>query len=166
MFATPADKKASPAGRPSTEMTPDTSSGSDTPFSSDDEDFYSSASSSPSSLPSPEIFRRENDGVCVRIFLYPPLSYTFSFFILIFFVSSSFLFTAETVTFPMVKTEFFCLHPNIKNSTLLDVSHAQSIHMHQPPNLSAIIGKWRGKKSHTHFLLFIAVDIVSSLVSF
>lgn len=31
---------------------------------SEDEDCYSSASSSCSSLPSPEIFRRENDGMC------------------------------------------------------------------------------------------------------
>ncbi|XP_026228253.1 uncharacterized protein LOC113170391 isoform X2 [Anabas testudineus] len=80
-----------------------TSSGmeSDTTFSSDDDDeeCYSSCCSS---LPSPEIFRREND--------------------------------AETVN-----TELWCLHTNMKNSTLLDVSQAQSIHMHQPPNLSAII---------------------------
>lgn len=71
--ATLANKKAacqaSPVGRPSIQMTPDTHtiSGSDTTFSSDDEDFYSSASSSSSSLPSPEIFRRENDGVCACV---------------------------------------------------------------------------------------------------
>ncbi|XP_034540255.1 uncharacterized protein LOC117813238 isoform X2 [Notolabrus celidotus] len=31
------------------------------------------------------------------------------------------------------------LHTCIKNSTLLDGSHAESIHMHQPPNLSTIM---------------------------
>ncbi|KAK2828093.1 hypothetical protein Q5P01_019127 [Channa striata] len=44
----------------------------------------------------------------------------------------------ETVTSP-VYDELVGLHHNITNSTLLDASGAQSIHMHQPPNLSPII---------------------------
>lgn len=52
---------------------------------------------------------------------------------------SSFLFTVETLTFPS-KEELLDVDPHIKNSTLLDASHAVSIHMHQPPNLSTIIG--------------------------
>ncbi|XP_049448133.1 uncharacterized protein LOC125898385 [Epinephelus fuscoguttatus] len=80
---------------------------SDTTFSSEDEDEEDcySASTASSSLPSPEIFRRESN--------------------------------VETLTFP-IKEELLDLHLHIKNSTLLDVSHAQSIHMHQPPNLSNI----------------------------
>ncbi|XP_044079473.1 uncharacterized protein LOC122888741 isoform X2 [Siniperca chuatsi] len=44
----------------------------------------------------------------------------------------------ETLTFP-IKEELLGLHLHIKNSTLLDVSHAESIHMYHPPNLSTII---------------------------
>ncbi|KAI9527269.1 hypothetical protein NQZ68_032140 [Dissostichus eleginoides] len=80
---------------------------SDTPFICNDdeeEDCYSFASSF-SSLPSPEIFRRE-------IYM-------------------------ETSTFPI--KEELGPHLNIKNSTLLNVSHAETIHMHQPLNLSSII---------------------------
>nr|XP_019941310.1 PREDICTED: uncharacterized protein LOC109628586 [Paralichthys olivaceus] len=44
----------------------------------------------------------------------------------------------ETLTFPM-KEETLDLHLHIKNSTLLDVSHAQNIHMHDTPNISTII---------------------------
>ncbi|XP_034462530.1 uncharacterized protein LOC117774312 [Hippoglossus hippoglossus] len=43
----------------------------------------------------------------------------------------------ETLTFPM-KEETLDLHLDIKNSTLLDVSHAQNIHMHDLPNISTI----------------------------
>ncbi|XP_051256602.1 uncharacterized protein LOC127363764 isoform X2 [Dicentrarchus labrax] len=83
---------------------------SDTTFSSDDddddeEDCYSSASSASSSLPSPEIFRKDD--------------------------------YVETLTFP-VKEELLGPYLHIKNSTLLDVSHAESIHMHHLPNLSNI----------------------------
>lgn len=81
--ATAANKKAAhqaaPASHQSIQTTPDSISGSDTTISSDDsEDFCSSASSSSSSLPSPEIFRGESDGVCVCVCLslYPPLNYT------------------------------------------------------------------------------------------
>ncbi|XP_042355715.1 uncharacterized protein LOC121952906 isoform X2 [Plectropomus leopardus] len=79
---------------------------SDTTFSlggdgdEEDCDFVSTTSSS---LPSPEIYRRES-------------SETFS-----------------------RKEELLDLHVHIKNSTLLDVSHAQTIDMHNPPNLSNII---------------------------
>uniref|UniRef100_UPI0037E74814 uncharacterized protein n=1 Tax=Semicossyphus pulcher TaxID=241346 RepID=UPI0037E74814 len=44
----------------------------------------------------------------------------------------------EALTFPM-KEALLGLHLHIKNSTLLDVSHAESIHMHHSPNLSTII---------------------------
>ncbi|XP_018546529.1 uncharacterized protein LOC108893157 isoform X2 [Lates calcarifer] len=71
----------------------------------DEEDCYSASSSS--SLPSPEIFRKEN--------------------------------YAETLT-SSVKEELLGLHLHIKNSTLLDASHAETIHMHHSPNLSTIIG--------------------------
>ncbi|XP_035522130.1 uncharacterized protein LOC118331363 [Morone saxatilis] len=132
----PANKKSgrqmSLAGHPAIQMTPDagvlkggemaeeepnfatsqsiTSSSmeSDTTFSSDDddeEDCYSSASSASSSLPSPEIFRKDD--------------------------------YVETLTFP-VKEELLGPYLHIKNSTLLDVSHAESIHMHHLPNLSII----------------------------
>ncbi|XP_033996176.1 uncharacterized protein LOC117490522 isoform X2 [Trematomus bernacchii] len=77
-----------------------------TPFICNDdeeEDCYSFASSI-SSLPSPEIFRRER--------------------------------YVETSTF-LIKEELG-LHLNIKNSTLLNVSNAETIHMHQPINLSSI----------------------------
>ncbi|XP_033955468.1 uncharacterized protein [Pseudochaenichthys georgianus] len=43
----------------------------------------------------------------------------------------------ETSTFPIM--EGLGLHLNIKNSTLLNVSNAETIHMHQPLNLSSII---------------------------
>ncbi|KAK5918290.1 hypothetical protein CgunFtcFv8_003066 [Champsocephalus gunnari] len=43
----------------------------------------------------------------------------------------------ETSTFPI--KEGLGLHLNIKNSTLLNVSNAETIHMHQPLNLSSII---------------------------
>ncbi|XP_056253641.1 uncharacterized protein LOC130182614 isoform X1 [Seriola aureovittata] len=45
----------------------------------------------------------------------------------------------QTLAFSM-KEELLGLHLNIKNSTLLDVSHAETIHMHHPPDLSTIIG--------------------------
>ncbi|XP_040907991.1 uncharacterized protein LOC121191013 [Toxotes jaculatrix] len=38
------------------------------------------------------------------------------------------------------KEELLGLDLHIKNSTLLDVSHAETIHMYHPPNLSTIIG--------------------------
>eukprot|EP00063_Salmo_salar_P078645 XP_014053480.1 PREDICTED: uncharacterized protein LOC106603828 isoform X3 [Salmo salar] len=41
----------------------------------------------------------------------------------------------EIVAFPSEEM----LDLNVKNSTLLDVSHAEDIHMQQPPNLSSII---------------------------
>ncbi|KAM8741681.1 uncharacterized protein AB9X84_018991 isoform 2-T3 [Acanthopagrus schlegelii] len=44
----------------------------------------------------------------------------------------------ETLTFPF-EEEALDLHLHIKNSTLLDLSNAESIHMHHPPNLSTII---------------------------
>ncbi|KAL3042551.1 hypothetical protein OYC64_020478 [Pagothenia borchgrevinki] len=68
----------------------------------EEEDCYSFASSI-SSLPSPEIFRRER--------------------------------YVETSTFPIKELG---LHLNIKNSTLLNVSNAETIHMHPPINLSSI----------------------------
>ncbi|XP_074467488.1 uncharacterized protein LOC141753066 isoform X2 [Sebastes fasciatus] len=43
----------------------------------------------------------------------------------------------ETLTFPF--TEELGLHLHIKNSTLLDVSHAESINMFHPPNVSNIL---------------------------
>lgn len=49
-------------------------------------------------------------------------------------------FTAEAATFHSLD-ELLGFHPNIKNSTLLDVSHAKNIHLHHPPNLSTITGK-------------------------
>ena len=63
-----------------------------------------------------------------------------------FLVLSSFLFTVETLTSPM-KEETLDLHLHIKNSTLLDVSQAQNIHMHDP-NISTISGEWE-KNLHT-----------------
>ncbi|XP_071316905.1 uncharacterized protein [Trachinotus anak] len=45
----------------------------------------------------------------------------------------------ETLTFP-IKEELLDLHLHIKNSTLLDVSHAETIHMHHTPDLSTIMG--------------------------
>ncbi|XP_040005727.1 uncharacterized protein LOC120802222 [Xiphias gladius] len=136
--ATPPDKKpgyqVSPAWHPTIQMTPDpeafkggemlvkeeeeslavtpesiasSSMETDTTFNfnDDEEDCYSSTSSS-SSIPSPEIFRKEN--------------------------------YVERMTFP-TKEELLGLHLHIKNSTLLDVSHAETIHMHHPPNFSTII---------------------------
>ncbi|XP_020493949.1 uncharacterized protein [Labrus bergylta] len=44
----------------------------------------------------------------------------------------------KELIFPVTE-DLLGLRPYIKNSTLLDVSHAESIHMHQPPNLSNII---------------------------
>ncbi|XP_014189286.1 uncharacterized protein LOC102312494 isoform X3 [Haplochromis burtoni] len=44
----------------------------------------------------------------------------------------------ETFNFS-IKEDLLDLHRHIKNSTLLDVSHAESIHMHHPPNLSTIL---------------------------
>ncbi|XP_067464664.1 uncharacterized protein [Thunnus thynnus] len=44
----------------------------------------------------------------------------------------------ETLTFP-IEDDMLGLHRHIKNSTLLDVSYAESIHMHHPPNISNII---------------------------
>ncbi|GLD46662.1 uncharacterized protein AKAME5_000099600 [Lates japonicus] len=75
-------------------------------FNHDDEEDCYSASSSSSSLPSPEIFRKEN--------------------------------YAKTLT-SSIKEELLGLHLHIKNSTLLDASHAETIHMHHSPNLSTII---------------------------
>ncbi|XP_073335338.1 uncharacterized protein [Pagrus major] len=43
----------------------------------------------------------------------------------------------EKLTFPF-EEEALGLHRHIKNSTLLDLSRAESIHMHRPPNLSII----------------------------
>ncbi|CAI5642968.1 uncharacterized protein LOC102081985 isoform X1 [Oreochromis niloticus] len=85
----------------------------DTTFSSgdtEDEDFLTSATSN--NLPSPEIFRRENQDVSECIL--------------------------ETFNFS-IGEDLLGLHHHIKNSTLLDVSHAESIHMHHPPNLSTIL---------------------------
>ncbi|XP_030602953.1 uncharacterized protein LOC115792528 [Archocentrus centrarchus] len=80
---------------------------SSTSFSSDEtEDENSLVSTTPSSLPSPEIFRTENH--------------------------------VETFNFP-IEEDLLDLHIHIKNSTLLDVSHAESIHVHHPPNLSTIL---------------------------
>nr|XP_046265860.1 uncharacterized protein LOC124070219 [Scatophagus argus] len=81
---------------------------SDTTFSSfdDDDEEEEECYSSSSSLPSPEIFRKEN--------------------------------YVETPTFT-VHEELPALHLHVKNSTLLDASHAESIHMHHLPNLSTII---------------------------
>ncbi|KAM6983511.1 uncharacterized protein LKV04_011461 [Tautogolabrus adspersus] len=44
----------------------------------------------------------------------------------------------EALILPVTE-DYLGLRPYKKNSTLLDVSHAESIHMHQPPNLSYII---------------------------
>ncbi|XP_062262587.1 uncharacterized protein LOC133969893 [Platichthys flesus] len=43
----------------------------------------------------------------------------------------------DALTSPM-KEETLDLHLDVKNSTLLDVSHAQNIHMHDLPNISTI----------------------------
>lgn len=53
---------------------------------------------------------------------------------------SIFIYFIEEVLFSPFKEEFLavCLHN--KNSTLLDASHAVSIHMHPAPNLSTISG--------------------------
>ncbi|XP_034746697.1 uncharacterized protein LOC117955977 isoform X2 [Etheostoma cragini] len=84
---------------------------SDTTFSSDDDDDDDegchSTSTTSSSLPSPEIFRRES-------------------------------YVEKLTSFP-IKEELLGLQSHIKNSTLLDVSHAESIHMYHPPDLSNII---------------------------
>ncbi|XP_028277914.1 uncharacterized protein LOC114446469 [Parambassis ranga] len=87
---------------PSSSTDPDTTSSSD----DNDEDCYSSDFTTSSSLPSPEIFRREIDG--------------------------------ERLSLPF-EEDSLDLHLHIKNSTLLDVSHAESIRMYHAPNLSAII---------------------------
>ncbi|XP_035481974.1 uncharacterized protein LOC118301033 isoform X2 [Scophthalmus maximus] len=77
----------------------------DSTFTFDDDVEDTSAPSYLRSLPSPEIFRKEN--------------------------------YEETLTFP-IDEELLDLHLPIKNSTLLDVSDAQTIHMHDPPNISTI----------------------------
>lgn len=59
------------------------------------------------------------------------------------------LLTVETLTFP-IEEDLHGLHFHIKNSTLLDVSHAESIHTRHPPNLSTIIGN-SVRKSQAHF---------------
>lgn len=120
-----------------------------TTFSSgdtEDEDFLDSATSS--NLPSPEIFRRENKGVseciCMCTFLYVH-SHTWS-------LTFIFVLIVETFNFS-IEEDLLDLHRHIKNSTLLDVSHAESIHMHHPPNLSTILGN-TGNKSQAHFNFF------------
>ncbi|KAK9536892.1 hypothetical protein VZT92_006645 [Zoarces viviparus] len=70
----------------------------------EDEDCCSSGTSS-SSLPSPEIFRRDGYAVPLTSF----------------------------------QEELLGLHLHVKNSTLLDVSHAESLCKHHPPNVSDII---------------------------
>ncbi|MED6283434.1 hypothetical protein CHARACLAT_008711 [Characodon lateralis] len=73
----------------------------------DDDDYiYSSASTTLSSIPSPEIFRKET--------------------------------SVDTMSLPN-EDELLGLHLHVKNSTLLEDSHAENIHMHHPPNLSTII---------------------------
>ncbi|XP_068188071.1 uncharacterized protein [Antennarius striatus] len=72
----------------------------ETTFISDDDDDEESSDSAESTLPSPEIFRKDH---------------------------------YENTE------ELRRLHLHIKNSTLLDVSHAESIRMYHPPNLSSII---------------------------
>ncbi|MEQ2250693.1 hypothetical protein ILYODFUR_003501 [Ilyodon furcidens] len=73
----------------------------------DDDDYiYSSASTTLSSIPSPEIFRKEK--------------------------------SVDTMSLPN-EDELLGLHIHVKNSTLLEDSHAENIHMHHPPNLSTII---------------------------
>lgn len=74
--------------------------------------------------------------VCVCISVYPQPEYNGIPFIYF----SLFLFTVEALTLP-IKEELLDLHLNIKNSSLLDASHAVSIQMHQTPDLSNIIGK-------------------------
>ncbi|XP_041863540.1 uncharacterized protein LOC121653868 isoform X1 [Melanotaenia boesemani] len=95
----------SPQSVTSCNMEPDTTLSSE----EEDVDYYSSncfscGSATLSSIPSPEIFRKENE-------------------------KSTDLFGKEQLS----------LYLHNKNSTLLDVSHAKSIQMQQPPNLSAII---------------------------
>lgn len=46
------------------------------------------------------------------------------------------------MTFPS-KDKLLGFHLQVKNSTLLEDSHAENIHSHHPPNLSTIIGDSR-----------------------
>lgn len=47
--------------------------------------------------------------------------------------------TVDTMTFPS-EDDLLGLHLYVKNSTLLEDSHAENINTHHPPNLSTIIG--------------------------
>ncbi|XP_074528469.1 uncharacterized protein LOC141791725 [Halichoeres trimaculatus] len=49
------------------------------------------------------------------------------------------IFRTESYIAMVTLTDQLAHHPYKKNSTLLDVSHAESIHMYHPPNLSTII---------------------------
>ncbi|XP_047463772.1 uncharacterized protein LOC125021679 isoform X2 [Mugil cephalus] len=101
------DKQTSPV---TLESITSSSMEQDTTFDFGDEEeegcFSSTASITSSTLPSPEIFRRE--------------SY------------------ADTLALP-IEGDLLDLHSHVRNSTLLDASHAESIHVHHPPNLSTII---------------------------
>lgn len=122
-----------------TELNPSVTSGStaslslesDVNFSSDeDEDTCSCASAASNSLPSPEIFRKETSGVwnvCVSSTTVP------AYFVI--FISL----IEEALILPF-KEELPAIYLDNKNSTLLDASHAVSIHMHPAPNLSTIFG--------------------------
>lgn len=127
---------------------------SGTTFTSD-EDCYSSAVSSSDTLPSPEIFRREDNGVCMYVcarahacLLALVCLQTMWFSCANIWFGFTFPSTAETATF-CIKAQH--LHPVIKNSTLLDGSCAQNIHMQNSPDLSVINSKWGG--GVTSFLL-------------
>lgn len=72
------------------------------------------------------------------------------------------LYFIEEVLFSPFKEEFLavCLHN--KNSTLLDASHAVSIHMHPAPNLSTISGNFTKSNSNlqqrmSEDLLFLCI---------
>lgn len=99
-------------------------------ISSDDDEEEDTCSSS-NSLPSPEVFRKETScewSFCVSsttmldvlIFLFLPVS-----------IVKAPIFSSKEEMSAVLKN---------KNSTLLDTSHAVSVHMHPAPNLSPIFG--------------------------
>ncbi|CAL8303537.1 unnamed protein product [Gadus morhua 'NCC'] len=79
-----------------------------------------------SSLPTPEVFRHECDKGSLSVLALRPLDFS-------------------------IEEEL--LHPKVKNSTLLDVSNANNIHMEQPIDLSFITGtKVESRRGCNHFV--------------
>ncbi|XP_013881637.1 uncharacterized protein LOC106530545 isoform X2 [Austrofundulus limnaeus] len=101
-------------------MEPDSTLNSEESDNEDDDDRCSSSSTTLSSLPSPEIFRKES---------------------------------VETTNYSN-KNELRSVNLTIKNSTLLESSQAENIHLHHPPDISIIIdaamnlAKKNGEISH------------------